>query len=399
MKLKNVLNGQTLQKRQTGILKQMKNFIQILLLLIIITATSCGKKDNQQQAFPPVVVNVDTVRATSATYFDEYPATINALDEVEIHAQVSGYITGVYFKDGQRVTKGQKLYSIDQQQYAGAYQQAVANVNVSKANLVKAQKNADRYLELQKNDAIASQTVDNALADLDAAKMQVAAAQANVSAVQTNLRYSTIYAPLSGTIGISQVKIGSAVSPGATVLNTISQNNPLAIDFAVDEKQIPRFAKLQSEGTKPSDSIFTISLPDGSIYNQPGKISLLDRAVDPQTGTIRVRMVFTNPQNILKPGMTCNVRVKTNDTNTILIPSKAIVEQMSEYFVFVVGDSSKVSQRKIVTGMPIGNNTVVKDGLKQGEIIVTDGVQKLREGALVKLSYDSTKQMNGNSVK
>jgi membrane fusion protein (multidrug efflux system) len=390
--------SRSFQKRQTDILKQMKNFIQIFLLLVIITATSCGKKNNQQQqAFPPVAVNIDTVRATSATYYDEYPATINALDQVEIHAQVSGYITGIYFKDGQHVTKGQKLYSIDQQQYAGAYQQAVANLNVSKANLVKAQKNADRYLELQKNDAIATQTVDNALADLDAAKMQVAAAQANVSSVQTNLRYSTIYAPLSGTIGISQVKIGSAVSPGATVLNIISQNNPLAIDFAVDEKQIPRFAKLQAEGTKPSDSVFTISLPDGSIYNQPGKISLLDRAVDPQTGTIRARLVFNNPKDILKPGMTCNVRVKTSDTNTILIPSKAIVEQMSEYFVFVVGDSSKVSQRKIATGIPIGDNTVVKDGLKQGEIIVTDGVQKLREGAVVKLPSDSTK--NAASVK
>jgi len=364
--------------------------------MIVAVAASCGKQNNQQQqAFPPVAVNVDTVQATSATYYDEYPATINALNEVEIHAQVSGYITGIYFKDGQRVTKGQKLYSIDQQQYAGAYEQAVANLNVSKANLVKAQKNADRYLELQKNDAIASQTVDNALADLDAAKMQVNAAQANVSAVQTNLRYSTIYAPLNGTIGISQVKIGSAVTPGATVLNTISQNNPLAIDFAVDEKQIPRFAKLEAEGTKPSDSVFTISLPDGSIYNQPGKISLLDRAVDPQTGTIRARLVFSNPQNILKPGMTCNVRVKTSDTNTILIPSKAIIEQMSEYFVFVVGDSSKVSQRKIVTGMPIGNNTVVKDGLKQGEIVVTDGVQKLREGAVVKLPSDSTKNAAG----
>jgi membrane fusion protein (multidrug efflux system) len=388
--------SRSFQKRQTDILKQMKNFIQIFLLLVIITATSCGKKNNrQQQAFPPVAVNNDTVRATSATYYDEYPATINALDQVEIHAQVSGYITGIYFKDGQHVTKGQKLYSIDQQQYAGAYNQAVANLNVAKANLVKAQKNADRYLELQKNDAIATQTVDNALADLDAAKMQVAAAQANVSSVQTNLRYSTIYAPLSGTIGISQVKIGSAVSPGATVLNTISQNSPLAIDFAVDEKQIPRFAKLQAEGTKPSDSIFTISLPDGSIYNQPGKISLLDRAVDPQTGTIRARLVFANPENILKPGMTCNVRVKTSDTNTILIPSKAVVEQMSEYFVFVVGDSSKVSQRKITTGIPIGNNTVVKDGLKQGEIIVTDGVQKLREGAVVKLPSDTTKNAAG----
>ena len=99
----------------------------------------------------------------SATYYDEYPATINALNQVDIHAQVSGYITGIYFRDGQYVTKGQKLYSIDQQQYAGAYNQAVANLNVSKANLIKAQKNADRYIELQKNDAIASQTVDNAL--------------------------------------------------------------------------------------------------------------------------------------------------------------------------------------------------------------------------------------------
>ena len=134
----------------------------------------------------------------------------------------------------------------------------------------------------------------------------------------------------------------------------------------LDEKKIPRFAKLQVSRTKPCDSIFTISLPDGSIYYQAGKISLLDRAVDPQTGTIRARLVFNNPKNILKPGMTCNVRVKTSDTNTILIPSKAIVEQMGEYFVFVVGDSSKVSQRKIVTGIPIGDNTVVKDGLKQG---------------------------------
>jgi RND family efflux transporter MFP subunit len=373
----------------------MKRLIQIFLLLIIITAASCGKKNNQQQqAPPPVAVNIDTVNTTSATYYDEYPATINALDQVDIHAQVSGYITGIYFKDGQRVTKGQKLYSIDQQQYAGAYNQAVANLNVSKANLVKAQKNADRYLELQKNDAIASQTVDNALADLDAAKMQVTAAQANVSAVQTNLRYSTIYAPLSGTIGISQVKIGSAVTPGATVLNTISQNNPLAIDFAVDEKQIPRFAKLEAEGTKPSDSVFTISLPDGSIYNQPGKISLLDRAVDPQTGTIRARLEFSNPQNILKPGMTCNVRIKTSDTNTILIPSKAITEQMGEYFVFVVGDSNKVSQTKIVTGIRINDNTVVKDGLQPNAIIVTDGIQKLKEGSVVSIASDSTKNKN-----
>lgn len=378
----------------------MRRLIAFFLLIAITTATSCGKKDTkQQQAPPPVAVDIDTVQAASAVYYDEYPATINALNEVDIHAQVSGYITGIYFKDGAHVTKGQKLYSIDQQQYAGAYNQAVANLNVTKANLVKAQKNADRYLELQKNDAIATQTVDNALADLDAASMQVNAAQANVSAVATNLKYSTIYAPLSGTIGISQVKYGAAVAPGTMVLNTISSNDPLAVDFAVDEKQIARFVKLQAQGTKPTDSIFTIALADGSIYNQPGKISLLDRAVDPQTGTIRARLEFTNTQNILKPGMTCNVRIKTSDTNAILIPTKAITEQMGEYFVFVVGDSNKVSQRKIITGMRINNNTVVKDSLKVNERIVTNGIQKLKEGSVVKLASDSTKQSQGDSSK
>src|SRR6478609_2756936 len=240
----------------------MRSSIPVFLFVMLFAvAVSCGKKDSQQQAPPPVSVNVDTVQQGPALYYDEYPATVNALEQVDIHAQVSGYITGIYFKDGQRVTKGQRLYSLDQQQYAGSYNQSVANLNVAKADLIKAQKNADRYLELEKNDAIARQTLDNALADLEASKMRVEAAKANVSAVETNLRYATIYAPFSGTIGISQVKLGSAVTPGSTILNTISSETSMAVDFAVDEKQIPRFVKLQQEGTKATDSVFTIALP------------------------------------------------------------------------------------------------------------------------------------------
>ncbi len=374
----------------------MKPLIKTVLFLVLITAAvSCGKKDDKkQQAPPPVSVNIDTVQQAPATYYEEFPGTVNALTQVDIHAQVSGYITGIYFQDGQHVTKGQKLYSIDQQQYASDYNQAIANLNVAKANLVKSQKNADRYLELDKNDAIAKQTVDNALADLEAQKMMVEAAKANAAAIETNLRYSTIYAPFSGVIGISQVKTGSAVSPGATVLNTISAETELAVDFAVDEKEIPRFVKLQQQATKIADSIFTIALPDGSIYSQPGKISFLDRAVDPQTGTIRTRLEFSNPQSILKPGMTCNVRVKSLDQNAILIPSKAITEQMGEYFVFIVGDSNKAIQTKITTGMQINDKTVVKDGLKTGEKIITDGVQKVRDGVVVKPASDSAQAKN-----
>ncbi|MBS1744894.1 MAG: efflux RND transporter periplasmic adaptor subunit [Bacteroidetes bacterium] len=366
----------------------MKLTIHNIIISSVLLLASCGEKNTkmQQQAPPPIDVNVDTAKQVNAVYFEEYPGTVNALNQVDIHAQVSGYITEIYFEDGQHVAKGQKLYKIDAQQYAGNYNQSVADLNVAKANLEKAQKNADRYIELDKDDAIAKQIVDNAMADLDAAKMQVKAAEANVSAVQTNLRYTTIYAPFDGVIGISQVKLGSAVAPGSTVLNTISAEKLLAVDFALDEKEIPRFTKLQREGTNPADSVFTIQLPDGSIYDEPGKIVLIDRAVDPQTGTIKARLEFDNPQNMLKPGMTCNVRVKTDAINALMIPTKAIMEQMGENFVFVVGDSNRVAQTKIVKGKNIDGNTIIQSGLQPGEIIITDGVQKVRDGAVVKLT-------------
>ncbi|MBS1565562.1 MAG: efflux RND transporter periplasmic adaptor subunit [Bacteroidetes bacterium] len=363
---------------------------------IITVFASCGgdKKDAAAQGPqkpPPVPVIVTDVQKGAAVFYDQYPATVVALNETQVRPQVTGYITGIYFKDGQRVSKGQKLYSIDQQQYQAAYEQAVANVNVAKANLAKAQQDADRYDELQKKDAIARQTVEHAQADLQASKMQLEAAKANVASVQTNLRYSTIYAPFDGTIGISLVKLGTAVSPGQTVLNTISSDDPLGVDFPVDQKEIARFVQLQQKGKASGDSTFTLVLPDQSIYPDPGHISLIDRAVDPQTGTIKTRVVFPNKKGWLKSGMSVNVRVRNNNAApSILIPTKAIVEQMGEYFVFIVGDSSKVSQKKISRGAPIGDKTIVKDGLQEGEKIVTEGVQKLREGAVVQAKADST---------
>lgn len=362
----------------------MKHAIHFLFFILIIAAISCGKKDSSQQQGPPPAVNVntDTVQQGTVVYYDNYPATITALIQVDIKPQVSGNITGVFFHDGDHVRKGEKLYSIDPQQYAGTYNQAIANVDVAKANLVKAQKNADRYLELQKNDAIATQTVDNALADLDAAKMQVAAAQANVQSVQTNLKYTTIYSPIDGTIGISGVKVGTSVYP-QTLLNTVSTDEPIAADIAVDQALIPKFAAILNKGTSKTDSTFTISFTDGSVYPYPGHIVLLDRAVDPTTGTIRARIVFPNPDKILRAGLTCNVRVEnTNPPNTLVIPYKAIVEQLGEFFVYKVQDSIAL-QTKVILGNKFNGNVVVKSGLNQGDVIVTDGVQKLRDSAAI----------------
>ena len=362
----------------------MTNRLFIAVLILFSTAlVSCGDSKPAVQAPPPVAVSVYTVGTGNATYYDQYPATITALNEVQIRPQVTGYITAIYFKDGQVVKKGMKLYSIDQQQYQAGYDQSVANLNVARANLAKAQQDADRYTELAKKDAIAQQVVDHALADLQTAKMQVAAAQANVRNVQTGLRYATIYAPLSGTIGISQVKMGAAVTPGVTILNTISSDDPLAADVAIDEKQINRFVQLQQKGSKNSDSTFQLLLPDGSVYPHAGSIYLIDRAVDPQTGTIKARLTFPNPNKVLKPGMSCNLRVKNNGgILQILIPNKAVVEQMGEYFVYVVNGNT-VSQRKVTLGNRIGNMIIVKDGLQEGEKIATEGVQKLKDGATI----------------
>jgi membrane fusion protein (multidrug efflux system) len=359
--------------------------IQTLALLLVLAA--CGAdKSKISPPLPPPTVGVYEVHTGSATYHDLYPANIVAVNQVDIRAQVSGDITGIYFTDGQQVTKGQKLYSIDEQFYSANYQQAIANLNVAKANLAKAQQDADRYNELAKDDAIAKQVLDHALADLQASKMQLKAAEANVNSVQTNVKYSTIYAPFNGTIGISQVKMGTAVTPGTMVLNTVSTDDPIAVDFAINEKEIYKFTQLQQKGFNPEDSLFTISLPDGTVYPEAGKIAFIDRAVDPQTATLKIRLSFSNGKHLLKPGMTCNVRVK-NSSNAIqlLVPTKALFEQMGEYFVYVLGDSSKVSLKRINTGAIINDKIVVKDGLVENDKIVIDGVQKMKDGIKVKV--------------
>jgi len=371
-------------------------FTGIALMSLLLTVSCGDKKTARQPPAPPAVpISVYKVTEGSATYYDQYPGTITALNEVELRPQVAGYITGIHFKDGQHVTKGMRLYTIDQQQYKANYAQAVANLNVSKANLAKAQQDADRYGDLAKKDAIAKQTLDHSLADLEATKMQVAASEANVANVKSTLGFSEISSPLTGTIGISQVKLGASVAPGQSVLNTVSSDDPLAIDFAVDEKEIGRFVRLQQSGGKKRDTTFSIILPDQSLYAAPGQISFIDRAVDPQTGTVKVRNVFPNSKKLLKPGMSCTIRVKNNsDEKKILIPYKAVVEQMGEYFVYVVHDSIVV-QSKVKLGTRINENIIVNEGLKSDVLIATEGIQKLKDSSKVKLPKEPAAPVSG----
>lgn len=345
---------------------------------------SCGDGQDAQQQNPAdaaVPVNTYTVAEESVTGTDTYPGNVVPLKEVELRPQVSGYISNIYVQDGQRVTKGQRLYEIDQSKYRASYQQAQASLQSAKADLARQQKDLERYERLAKSEAIARQQLDYARTNVQTAEAQVAAAQAQVNSAYTDLGYATINAPFDGTIGISQVRVGAQVSPGQPLLNTISSTDPIGVDFVINEQEISRFNQL-TQGQQP-DSLFTIMLNDGTLYPYPGKIIVIDRAIGRRTGTTTVRLQFPNQDRTLIPGMTVDVRVLNEDIGEqVVIPYKSVTEQLGEYFVYVVqGDT--VVQQNVTLGTRFGSNVVVRDGLEQGRTIVVEGIQKLRQGAKV----------------
>ncbi len=357
----------------------LNKLISLTYFLSVITLLGCGNKQAGFQGPPAVNVSVASVGMTNAAYYEEYPAMVKALNEVELRPQVNGYVTGIHFKEGTQVKKGQMLYSLDQQQSQGAYQQALANLSVQEANLEKAKRDVERYRTLDSKDAIAKQQVDYAEAAYITAQKQVVAAQASVQSSQTNVRYSSIVAPFNGTIGMSLVKLGASVTPGQTLLNTISSDDPIVADIVVDQNDIYHFTQLLNK--KIPDSTFRLTFRD-QVYRHFGKISFIDRAVDPQTGTIKMRIQFPNPERALRAGMSGTLQVLTISDQALVIPYKAVNEQLGEFFVYMV-DSAKATQRKIVLGEQVGKNVIIKSGLQEGETIITEGIQSLREGAAI----------------
>jgi RND family efflux transporter MFP subunit len=356
----------------------------ILLLgsLVLIVWSSCGKKTKQNAAPPATPVYVAGAKKSEAVYYDQYQGTVVALNSVELRSEVSGFITGIFFKEGDVVQKGKELYEIDRRKYMAAYDQAQANLQSAEANLIKAQKDIDRYTMLLKNDAVARQTVDQAQAAYETSKSQVAVAKAGVLSAKTDLSYSLITAPFTGRIGISQVKLGAQITPGTTLLNTLSSENPIGVDVVINEQDINRFYLLQKKGT---DSTFKLQLSDGANYNKPGKVLAIDRGVASQTGTIKVRIQFSNNDDVLKDGMSCVLNVLNNDSGErVQIPFKAVSEQMGEFFVFVTQDTI-AKQIKVKLGPRIGSDVIVMSGVESGDKVITDGFQRLRDGGKITL--------------
>ena len=374
----------------------MYKITRILIYFAITSGLlSCsGNSANKKAIVPAIPVTVSNVSLVEAVFYNSYPGNITALKEVELRGQVSGYITGIYFTEGKEVHTGEKLYDIDRRKYEATYKEAQSNVKIAEANLEKVQRDADRYTDLAKQDAVAKQILDNSMTDLNNARQQVEAAKSEMVKAKTDFDYSLINAPFDGTIGFSGVRLGTLITPGQTLLNTVSSDDPMGIDFEISETELSRFRQLENAGISANDTTFKITLPDNSIYPFFGKISVIDRAVDPLTGTIRVRITVPNHEKILKPGMSCKVLVlNAYAGQQIIIPFEAVLEQLSEYFVYIVKDN-KAQQVKVSLGPRVNANVIVLKGLKGDETIVVDGIQKLHDGSEISVAQSQPTQHN-----
>jgi RND family efflux transporter MFP subunit len=367
----------------------------IIYFALIAGLLSCsGNKANNKAEVPAIPVTVTNVSLTKAVFYNSYPANIAALKEVELRGQVSGYITGIYFTEGKVVHSGEKLYEIDRRKYEATSKEAQSNVKIAEANLEKVQRDADRYTDLARQDAVAKQLLDNSMTDLKNARHQVDAANSELVKAKTDYDYSLINAPFDGTIGFSGVKLGTLITPGQTLLNIISSDDPMGVDFEISENELGRFRQIENAGISANDTIFKITLPNNSTYPFFGKISVIDRAVDPLTGTIRVRITVPNHEKILKPGMSCKVLVlNAYAGEQIIIPFEAVLEQLSEYFVYIIKDK-KAQQVKVSLGPRVNTNVIVLKGLKGDETIVVDGIQKLHDGSEITIAQPQKQQQH-----
>lgn len=337
---------------------------------------------------PPPAVQVLTITATNVPFTSEFIGQLDSPQNVEVRARVEAFVAQVLFTEGTEVKEGDPLFKLDDKPYLERLAAAKGLLAQAQASLKKFESDVARLKPLAEKKAVPQQDLDNALASVEVGRADVVSAQARVESAQLDLGYCDVRAPVSGLIGAKQVSVGSLVGKGEpTLLATISTLDPIWFYCSVSEVEyLKAERRLAEKGRRLSDTPVTLILADGSEHSDPGRWVFLDRAVDATTGTLRARAEFPNPTKVLRPGMFARARISVKtDQDSILVPERALVELQGKYFVWVVGSDNKTSQRPVQPGsLRVGGNAVILDGLKPGERIVVEGLQKVREGTEVK---------------
>jgi membrane fusion protein (multidrug efflux system) len=333
------------------------------------------------------VVQVGEVTVTNAPASVEFIGQLDSPQNVEVRARVEAFVDKMLFTEGSEVKEGAPLFALDAKPYQERLAAAQGMLAEAKAALNKYDKDVARLTPLAQKRAVPQQDLDNAVASVDVGKASVLSAQARVESAQIDLGYCDIRAPVSGLIGAKQVSVGELVGKGQpTLMTTISVLDPIWFYCNVAEVDyIKAETETRRTGKKVSDLPVKLLLANGQEHPEKGKFVFIDRAVDIKTGTLRVRAEFSNPERILRPGMFGRIKVDLGTRpNSILVPERAVAELQGKNFVWVIDADSKATQRPIKVGDNIGGQFLVLEGLKPGERIVVDGIQKVREGAPVK---------------
>jgi membrane fusion protein (multidrug efflux system) len=356
---------------------------------LLLPAAGCMKKPPAAPAAAPVEVQAITAEASPTVMYADKVGEVKGSQEVELRARVSGILLAKHFDDGTLVKEGQLLFSIDAREFRAQVASAQARLASAEANLSRARQDVARYKPLLAEDAIARQVYDNAVATQRQAEAEVAASRAALDETSLGLEYADVRSPLSGRIGAALVFPGDLISAGQTVLATLSSDDPAWAYFPISEAELLEFQRQTGGADLPADDPrrnVQLILSDGRTYPLPGRINFGDRALDPTTGTYTLRAEIPNPDHQLIPGMFVRVRATAGELkNALVVPDRAVQEQLGRYFLTVVGADGKAEMRPVTLGPRFGNRQVIRDGLSPGDRVVVEGLQKARPGAPLKV--------------
>ena len=365
--------------------------IKLLFVLSLSLMFSC--KDENVKVIPPQKIKVYMVTTKTVPIYEEFVGQVFGEKDIPIRARVEGFLDEIHFKEGSNIKKGKLLYVIDpdpQKEAVVAKQSMVAQANTL---LIQKESDLNRIKPLAAMDAVSKRELDMAQAQRDAAISSLKAANADLNIAKINLSYTRILSPIDGIIGRTLAREGEFVgkNPNPVILNTVSDISTIRVQFFLSENEYLRIAEKYSkeqrdstEGAKVKKIAVELYLSNGILFDQKGQLDFIDRNIDTSTGTILVQATFPNPDKIIRPGQFARVKVKVMDIkDAILVPQKCLIELQGQYSVLIVNKENKIETVQVVIGEKIPGYTIIKSGIKSGDQVILEGLQKAKSGLAV----------------
>jgi membrane fusion protein (multidrug efflux system) len=363
-----------------------------LLFCLSLALSACKGQEEAAQAPPPPDIPVVVTKAQDVPLFMEFVGQVFGFKDIAIRARVEGFLEGIHFDEGSVVEQKKLLYTIESQPFEETVANRMSKVAEAQTMLAKATSDLGRIKPLAELKAVSQSDLDGAVAQFDAAQASLEAAQANLRASRIQLGYTKVYSPITGIIGKTKAKEGDFVGrePNPVILNVVSQIDSILVEFFLTENQYletaRRYLKREESGETEygERAILELILADGTLYPHKGKVDFVDREVDPTTGAILLQASFPNPERLLRPGQFAKVKVRVETIKDgILIPQRCVTELQGQYSVFVVEAGNTIKERQLTLGPTVGSAWLVKEGLKADEQVVYEGLQLIRDGAVI----------------